>query len=128
MDPSTPHQYATAGREAGVPEPVLQAGAARIAQSRARGAGPILSLGHLAHLTGAPYLYLQEIVQRRRDPYVNIARPKRTGGTRWLSAPEPVLMDVHRIILRRPLATFPYTPSATPIRKVAPSISVRKST
>ena len=62
-----------------------------------------MSLGHLAHLTGAPYLYLREIVQRRHDPYDTIARPKRTGGTRWLSAPEPVLMDVHRVILRRAL-------------------------
>lgn len=90
MDPSTPrHHYVKAGKEAGVPEPVLQASAAQIAQTRARGAGPILSLGHLAHLTGAPYLYLREIVQRRRDPYADIARPKRTGGTRLLSAPNP---------------------------------------
>jgi len=110
MDPSTPHQYLKAGKKAGVPESVLRASAAQIAQSQGRGAGPILSLGHLAHLTGAPYLYLREIVQRRRDPYDDIARPKRTGGIRWLSAPEPVLMDVHRVILRRALRNLPLHP------------------
>jgi RNA-directed DNA polymerase len=110
MDPPTPHHYVKAGKEAGVPEPVLHASAAQIAQTQARGSDPILSLGHLAHLTGAPYLYLREIVQRRRDPYDDIARPKRTGGTRWLSAPEPVLMDVHRVILRRALKNLPLHP------------------
>lgn len=110
MDPSTPHRYLRAGREAGVPEAILQASAAQTAQTQARGASPILSLGHLAHLTGAPYLYLREIVQRRRDPYDDIARPKRTGGTRRLSAPEPVLMDVHRLILRRALRNLPLHP------------------
>lgn len=112
MDPSAPHHYLKTGKEAGVPEPVLQASAAQNARTQSRGAGPILSLGHLAHLSGAPYLYLREIVQRRRDPYVDIARPKRTGGTRWLSAPEPVLMDVHRLILRRALRNIPLHPSS----------------
>jgi hypothetical protein len=104
MDPSTPHRYIKGGKEAGVPERVLHASLKQIAKTQGRGAGPILSLGHLAHLTGAPYLYLREIVQRRRDPYVSIARPKRTGGIRWISAPEPVLMDVQRLILRRALS------------------------
>lgn len=107
MDPSTPHHYFNTGKEAGVPEPVLRASAAQIAKTQARGAGAILSLGHLAHLTGAPYLYLREIVQRRRDPYTDIARPKRAGGIRLISAPEPVLMDVQRLILRRALRNLP---------------------
>lgn len=110
MDPSAPHLYLRAGKEAGELEPVLRASAAQIAKTQARGADPILSLGHLAHLTGAPYLYLREIVQRRRDPYENITRPKRTGGTRWLSAPEPVLMDVQRLILRRALKNLSLHP------------------
>lgn len=110
MDHPTSHQYVRGGREAGIPEPILSAGAAQIAKIQANGAGPILSLGHLAHMTGAPYLYLREIVQRRRDPYGDIARPKRTGGIRWLSAPEPVLMDVQRVILRRALRNLPMHP------------------
>jgi RNA-directed DNA polymerase len=112
MDLPTPHQYVQDGRDAGVTEAVLDASAAQMALNASKGTGPILSLGHLAHLTGAPYLYLREIVQRRRDPYDDIARPKRTGGVRWLSAPEPVLMDVHRVVLRRALRNLPLHPSS----------------
>jgi RNA-directed DNA polymerase len=72
--------------------------------SYAAEAGPILSLRHLASLSGAPYLYLREVVQRQRDPYEDIYRPKQTGGTRRISAPEPVLMDVQRLILHRALS------------------------
>lgn len=112
MDHPAPHLYYKAGIEAGVPEQVLRASALQNAKNQECGTGPILSLGHLAHLTGAPYLYLREIVQRRRDPYGDIGRPKRTGEIRWLSAPEPVLMDVHRFILRRALGSLPLHPSS----------------
>lgn len=112
MDRSTPHQYLKAGHAQGVSEDVLRASTAQIARNQASGSGPILSLAHLAHLTGAPYLYLREIVQRRRDPYQDIARPKRTGGTRWISAPEPVLMDVHRFLLQRALRDLPLHPAS----------------
>ncbi|MGA5187669.1 reverse transcriptase family protein [Streptomyces griseoincarnatus] len=61
---------------------------------------PVLTLAHLAHLTGVPYLYLREIVQRRRNPYTEFSRPKReTGKTRTISAPDPILMDVQRWLL-----------------------------
>ncbi|WP_183336789.1 reverse transcriptase family protein [Microlunatus antarcticus] len=111
MNPSTPHQYTTEGRKAGVPESVLTASSRQMALSRARQAKPILSLGHLAHSSGAPYLYLREIVQRRRDPYTTITRVKRSGGTRSLSAPEPVLMDVQRYILNAALENLSLHPS-----------------
>ncbi|MBX8688717.1 hypothetical protein GO011_14880 [Mycobacterium sp. 20091114027_K0903767] len=110
MDPSAPHLYFEGGKQAGVPESVLKASSLRIGITQGRGANPILSLGHLAHLTGAPYLYLREIVQRRRDPYENIVREKKTGGSRSISAPEPVLMDVQRLILRRSLNNLPLHP------------------
>ncbi|WP_170292437.1 reverse transcriptase family protein [Mycolicibacterium grossiae] len=93
-----------------MPEQVLQASAARNAITQAHGAEPILSLGHLAHLSGAPYLYLRQIVQRTRDPYGDISRQKKTGGIRLISAPEPVLMDVQRLILRRALRNLPLHP------------------
>jgi len=110
MDYLAPHHYFKSGQEAGVPEDVLRASAARTAMTQAHGAGPILSLGHLAHLSGASYVYLREVVQRARDPYTDIRRPKRTGGSRLISAPEPVLMDVHRVILRRALSNLPLHP------------------
>lgn len=112
MDHPTPHLYLAAGRDAGVPDPVLRASLTQIATSEAHGAGPILSLRHLANLSGAPYLYLREIVQRRRDPYEDIARPKRTGGTRFISAPEPMLMDVQRLILHRALRNLDLHPAS----------------
>jgi RNA-directed DNA polymerase len=71
---------------------------------RARGAEPVFTLGHLAHLTGAPPRYLRDIIGRRRDPYLDIDRPKHDGRTRPISSPEPVLMDVHRWLLHNVLA------------------------
>ncbi|MDQ1045057.1 reverse transcriptase family protein [Streptomyces sp. V4I2] len=68
----------------------------------ARGLTPVLTLAHLAHLTGVHYLYLREIVQRRRDPYTEFSRPKReTGKTRTIAAPDPVLMNVQRWLLHQ---------------------------
>lgn len=110
MNPSTLHQYVEAGKSAGVPLDILRASVAQASATRSRGAGPILSLGHLAHLTGAPYLYLREIVQRKRDPYDDVILSKRSGGTRSISAPEPILMDVHRTVLHRALSNLPLHP------------------
>ncbi|MDT0379403.1 reverse transcriptase family protein [Streptomyces sp. DSM 42041] len=61
---------------------------------------PILTLRHLAHLTGAEYLYLRRIVQRQLDPYTVFSRPKRTPGkVRTIASPSPVLMDLQRWLL-----------------------------
>lgn len=64
---------------------------------------PVLSLGHLAHRSGASYGYLREIVERRRDPYEDITRPKSDGRMRPISSPDPPLMEVQRWILRNVL-------------------------
>lgn len=108
MEHPSPHLYRLRGRELGVPEDVLDNAISRTATIEATGAGAILSLRHLAHLSGAPYLYLREIVQRARDPYQTLVRPKRSGGNRMISAPEPLLMDVQRLILRRALRNLPH--------------------
>lgn len=61
---------------------------------------PVLTLRHLAHLTGAEYYYLREIVQRQRDPYSVFSRPKREPGkVRTIASPNPVLMDIQRWLL-----------------------------
>jgi RNA-directed DNA polymerase len=70
---------------------------------RAHGAYPVYTLNHLAELTGGPWRYLRDVVARRRDPYLDIERPKADGRTRAISSPEPVLMDVQRWILRNVL-------------------------
>jgi RNA-directed DNA polymerase len=92
------------------------------ARLRDRGVYPVLTLGHLAHLTGASHRYLREIVERRRDPYFDIDRPKRDGRTRPISSPEPVLMDVQRWILRSILpansvhpASYAYQPDRSSV-------------
>lgn len=117
MEQPSPHLYRQQGRQLGVPEAVLTAAADRSSQIEQTGASPILSLRHLAHLTGAPYLYLREIVQRARDPYQTLSRPKRSGGSRPISAPEPMLMDVQRVILRRALRKLQHHPASYAYRQ-----------
>lgn len=94
-----PHLYYQGGLDLGIEPPSLERASKERARLEAQGAYPILSLGHLAKETGASYTYLREVVSRNRDPYRSIAIPKATGGTRPISAPEPVLMDVQRWIL-----------------------------
>lgn len=112
MDRSPPHLYRARGLNAGVPEPVLDSALAQTARNTSRGVLPILSLKHLAQISGAPYVYLREIVQRIRDPYTDLALRKPRGGVRPISAPEPMLMDVQRVILRRALRSLPHHPSS----------------
>lgn len=64
------------------------------------GVKPVLTLNHLARLTGSNYDYLRATVERASDPYTNIRRKKRDGSFRHLSSPEPVLMGVQRWILQ----------------------------
>ncbi|MEW1810470.1 reverse transcriptase family protein [Pseudarthrobacter phenanthrenivorans] len=76
------------------------------------GSTPVLSLGHLASLTGASANYLRTIVDRSHDPYIQFERPKRTGGTRIISAPEPILMEVQRWLLHNALCHIRTHPSS----------------
>ncbi|WP_345147564.1 reverse transcriptase family protein [Arthrobacter ginkgonis] len=108
----SPHLYHQQGVDLGVEPSALKRASAERARLRAQGAYPILSLGHLASETGASYSYLREIVSRSRDPYRSIAIPKATGGTRPISAPEPILMDVQRWILRNILDKLPMHPAS----------------
>jgi len=112
-----PHVYLQTGREQGVPAPALDQAFKERSFLQARGTYPVLSLGHLAHETGASYSYLREVVSRTRDPYRSIAIPKPSGGSRAISAPEPIIADVQRWILANPLgnlagnsASFAYQP------------------
>jgi len=81
------------------------------------GAESVYTLGHLAHVTGAPRDYLRDVVARRRDPYIDIDRPKRDGRTRAISSPEPVLMDVQRWILRNMLTAIEVHPASYAYQK-----------
>ncbi|TYL54034.1 reverse transcriptase family protein [Agromyces mariniharenae] len=107
-----PHLYYRDGIALGVDPDVLERAADERARLRAQGAYPLLSLAHLAHETGASYTYLREVVSRTRDPYQDVAIPKADGGTRPISAPEPILMDVQRWILKHLLERTPTHPAS----------------
>lgn len=90
-----------------MPGPALDRASKERARLTARGSYPILSLGHLAHETGASYTYLREVVSRTRDPYRSLAIPKGNGGSRAISSPDPILADVQRWILANSLSNLP---------------------
>jgi RNA-directed DNA polymerase len=112
-----PHLYIGRGVELGHDPAVVARASARRAALAARWLLPILSLGHLAHLTGASYPYLREIVERKRDPYIDITRPKRDGRSRAISSPEPVLMSVQRWILHHVLPLIQTHPASFAYQK-----------
>lgn len=107
-----PHLYTKLGIKEGHPPDVVARASAQRTRLQAGGVVPILSLGHLAHLTGASYRYLREIVERVRDPYLDITRLKRDGGLRALSSPEPFLMEVQRWVLHNILPSTKSHPSS----------------
>ena len=61
---------------------------------------PIPNLEHLARSAGLSLEYLQDVAERRIDPYREFHVPKGTkGATRIISAPEPDLAKAQRWIL-----------------------------
>ena len=106
MDVPPPHLYRKEARERGLDDSTINRVLEITRNVGKRGATPVLTLMHLAEMTGASYHYLREIVGRQRDPYLSITRPKKNGRTRAMSSPEPVLMDVQRWILRRILSAY----------------------
>jgi RNA-directed DNA polymerase len=105
MSMGSPHLYRLRGREIGARREIIEAALTSSAIVEARGLTPVLSLGHLAHRTGAPYHYLRSIVERRRDPYQTFEISRRRGSTpRVISSPEATLLQVQKWILRNILS------------------------
>lgn len=98
MEPS-PHLYRKQGLELGRDEATLDRAVAVAAEVESAGAEPVFTLAHLAQRCGVSSRYLRAVVDRRSDPYIAIAKPKRSGETRSLFCPEPLLMDAQRWIL-----------------------------
>ena len=60
---------------------------------------PVLfTMGHLAHSAGVPYQYINKVVSRTVDPYKVFPIKKRSGGKRYICAPEPILQQMQRWI------------------------------
>jgi RNA-directed DNA polymerase len=96
----SPHLYRLQGRELGLDTDLVRRSSAEIERLRHLGLRPLLTLNHLAQLTGCNYDYLRATVERSADPYTGIKRKKRDGTFRSLSSPNPPLMGVQRWILR----------------------------
>lgn len=105
MFADSPHLYRLRGRERDIPREVIEAALANSAIVETWGLASVLSLGHLAHQTGAPYNYLRSVVERARDPYRTFEIRRRQGRTpRLISSPDATLLYVQRWLLRRILS------------------------
>src|SRR5690349_10183264 len=108
MSVGSPQLYRLNGRNRGVPDEVLEAAIAQATRVEQDGYAAVLSLGHLAHQTGASYSYLRGIVARRRDPYHSFEiRRRNNPNPRLISSPDPVLMCIQRWILQHIVSKAP---------------------
>lgn len=113
--------YLDAGRAAGIEEALLQLAVATAEQtlSRPHFGPPILTLGHLGHLTGVPAGRLQSYVSREGDdPYREFTirkRPISGQGPRYrfIAVPEPSLLQVQTWIASEVLNHVPCHPAST---------------
>jgi len=96
--------YLKAGRQAGVPKGILQ-NAVTTAKQMEHGCPPILTLNHLAYLTGVPYPFLHRTISRtyKTEAYNVFKLRKPNAGHnldrfRWICAPSEDLLRVQRWI------------------------------
>src|SRR5690348_3800529 len=101
------HQYRRNASALGIPQQVVQRAIEQADTVERQGLPAILTIRHLAHLTGADYNYLRSIVARIHDGYAPFTIRKRRGGQRLIAAPEPQLLAVQRWINRSVLQTRP---------------------
>jgi len=95
---------------------------------------PIFSLGHLAHLSGAPYRYLREIIERQYDPYSIFTVRKRNvkSGFRTICVPPPPLMQLQRWLVDQVLnlgsphtASTAFAPKSSILDAAEPHVGCR---
>lgn len=99
MNSFSPHLYKLEAQHRGLDKDTIEASIRQYESMLNDGILPILSLKHLANLTNVDYSFLRRIVGRKIDPYKTIEQPKRSGGTRLISAPQPRLKAIQRWIL-----------------------------
>lgn len=100
MISDSPHLYRKDGLRSGVEAPLIENALEQASEVEKVGLASILTLGHLAHRTGAGYPYLREIVKRNIDPYSDLVIRRSNGRKmRSISSPDPILMEVQRWIL-----------------------------
>lgn len=112
MSRLTPHLYRLEATAHGVSAAWIDRAEGTIRATTDAGVVPVFSLRHLSVETGAEYSYLRHVVTRSREFYEDIALPKRSGGVRPISSPEPVLADVQRWILKNCTSDQSHSPNS----------------
>lgn len=123
MISASPNLYRSEGAKRSVDPVIVERALQQAAPVERQNLPAILSLAHLAHLTGIKYSYLREIVERKTDPYKPFRIGKRKGGVRLISAPEPLLLALQRWVARNILnnieahdASCAYAPKSSPAK------------
>lgn len=131
-----PHIYRAAASKAEVDPSIVDAAikAGKIVIAKNPDVPPIFSLGHLAHLSGAPYRYLREIVERQYDPYSIFTIRKRNvkSGFRTICVPPPPLMQLQRWLVEKVLnqgsphtASTAFAPESSVLDAATPHVGCR---
>lgn len=132
MITASPHLYRSAGKKAGIPSEIVERALTQAIPPEKRGLPAILTLRHLAHLTGAGYKYLRAIAARSDEGYRTFVIKKRNGRGRLIAAPQPILAAVQRWIVDNVLnkrdvhsASYAYSPESSPAKCAAQHLGAR---
>lgn len=97
-------RYFASGRSCGIDATILRKAVdtAEITLNSGYDVPPILTLGHLSHLSGASYPFLREVIGRRSARHYNTFAIRKKGNRseerRIISVPEPRLLNIQRWI------------------------------
>jgi RNA-directed DNA polymerase len=123
MIAASPHLYRQQAAQLGISPQIVEYAIAQSAAPEKQKLPGILTLRHLAHLSGADYTYLRKITTRRHDAYRLFNVQKRSGGHRLIAAPEPHLAAIQRWIVDKILlersassSSFAYSRGSSPLR------------
>ena len=123
MISASPHLYERTGKRRGVASEIIQRSLQQAREPERNRLPAVLTLRHLAHLTGVDYNYLRSIVSRHHDGYRPFLIHKNGGGKRLIAAPEPLLAATQKWINNRILLNLPvhqasqaYHRGASPIK------------
>lgn len=104
---ASPNLYRKTAKDRGIQPELVERALAQARAPEENGLPAILTLSHLAHITGSGYASLRTIVERQNDPYKPFKIAKRKGGVRVIAAPEPNLALVQRWIATKILSKLP---------------------
>jgi RNA-directed DNA polymerase len=92
------HAYISGGIAKGGVEDLLEKVVSDSREILSNNLPPIYDLKHITHYTGVGYSYLRAVISRKHSPYNPYSIPKRSGGMRFIHAPEGGIKRVQRWI------------------------------